>query len=590
MLDEHISMPDTQSIIAEEIPVSGKINWIVWFRLFSAPPLGISGFGLLIILFVLAEVFYDGTNYWLGICLRRSHADQQRYTEYEYIFFGLTIGTIVTGMVCTIYYFSIILNGTNYLHNQMLKGLLYTSIQFFESNPSGRILSRASNDQKIIDELLPWAVLIAVKFSLISIGSMVVISVIKPYILPVFIALVPFVVLLCRYYLPSKSQLKRLESITRSPVCDLLSSSLNGLATIRAFKVQDHFIKRFTDMVDRNTRVYINMQGAERWFCMRLNLLPCINIFATAVILVVFRHEIGSSLIALCLSYAISVPKSLQWAIRNLLEAEFFSISAERIDEYTHLPPEEDEGGHERLVKTSPEWPTDGTVQFQNYSLRHRSTLEPVLKNINTRIESGEKIGIIGRTGAGKSSLFKGILRFIDRSNIDGTILIDDIDISRITLNHLRSHLSVIPQQPILFSGTLRYNLDPFNLYSDEQCWMALEDVQLKEFVMNHSAGLLMSISESGNNLSAGQCQLICIGRAILKKSKILLIDEATSNVDKATDEIIQKTITNQFQDRTVLTIAHRLNTVAKSDRILVLDNGTIMNFDKPMNVLQHYQ
>lgn len=157
-------------------------------------------------------------------------------------------------------------------------------------------------------------------------------------------------------------------------------------------------------------------------------------------------------------------------------------------------------------------------------------------------------------------------------------------------MNHLRSHLSIIPQQPILFSGTLRYNLDPFNHYSDEQCWKALEDVQLKEFVSNQSDGLLMFISESGSNLSAGQCQLICIARAILKKSKILLIDEATSNVDKNTDEIIQTTITNQFQDRTVLTIAHRLNTVAKSDRILVLDNGIILKFDTPMNVLEDYQ
>jgi ABC-type multidrug transport system fused ATPase/permease subunit len=192
--------------------------------------------------------------------------------------------------------------------------------------------------------------------------------------------------------------------------------------------------------------------------------------------------------------------------------------------------------------------------------------------------------------GAGKSSLFKGIFRFAHPSNIEGEILIDDVAISRITLNHLRSHLSVIPQEPILFSGTLRYNLDPFSHYSDEQCWMALEDVQLKQLVTNHSAGLLMPIAESGNNLSVGQCQLICIARAILKKSKILLIDEATANVDKKTDELIQAVIADKFRDRTILTIAHRLNTVMNSDRILVLDKGMIVNYDTPMNILHYYQ
>ena len=192
--------------------------------------------------------------------------------------------------------------------------------------------------------------------------------------------------------------------------------------------------------------------------------------------------------------------------------------------------------------------------------------------------------------GAGKSSLFKGICRFIDRSNIDGEILIDDVDISCITLNHLRSHLTVIPQQSILFSGTLRYNLDPFNYYSDEECWKVLEDVQLKQFVSNHSAGLLMPIGESGNNLSTGQCQLFSIARAILRKSKILLIDEATANMDKKTDDLIQIVINEQFQDRTVMTIAHRLTTVEKCDRIIVLDNGMMVNDDTSGNILQLYK
>ncbi|CAF3906477.1 unnamed protein product [Rotaria sp. Silwood2] len=190
---------------------------------------------------------------------------------------------------------------------------------------------------------------------------------------------------------------------------------------------------------------------------------------------------------------------------------------------------------------------------------------------------------------AGKSSLFKAVLRLVNRSRVDGEIFIDDIDISCITLNHLRSHISVIPQQPVLFSGTLRYNLDPFQDYSDEQCWMTLEDAQLKQFVSNHSAGLLMPIAEWGRTLSIGQCQLVCIARVVLKKSKILLIDEATANVDEKTDDLIQAVLKNKFQDRTILPIAHRLNTVVKHDRILILDKGTIANFDTSTNILHSY-
>ncbi|CAF2202641.1 unnamed protein product [Rotaria magnacalcarata] len=192
--------------------------------------------------------------------------------------------------------------------------------------------------------------------------------------------------------------------------------------------------------------------------------------------------------------------------------------------------------------------------------------------------------------GAGKSSLFQGLFRLVDRSCIEGEIIIDGIDISRIPLSHLRSRLSVIPQQPILFVGTLRYNLDPFNQYSDEQCWEALEAVQLKEMARMHQAGLLLPVAESGNNLSVGQCQLICVARAILKQSKILLIDEATANVDERTDRLLQAVITEKFKDRTVLTIAHRLNTISTSDRLLVMEDGKASNFDTPDKILPSSQ
>ncbi|CAF1116191.1 unnamed protein product [Adineta ricciae] len=590
LISESTSMVDPQPIITKEASVHGQTNWSLWFHLLISSPLGMCGLSSLIFLTIICEIFYDGSNYWLRVWSKQSPTEQQSHPAFAHTYFGLVVSTIGSDVLRTILFFFIFLHGANNLHNSMLKGLLNTTIQFFESNASGRILCRASSDQKVVDETLPPVLLFATKSASMFVGSVVVICLVRPYVLLVIVALIPFFIFLCHFYLRSKNQLKQLESTTSSPVYDLLSTSLYGSVSLRAFKIEEHFISSFIDRLDRKARVSINTRGATRWFGMRLNLLPLISIFATAILLVAFHDRIDPSVIIFVLSYAISMPKSFQLAIQQLLECDLLMASVERIYQYSQVPPEEDQGGHQSLVNIEPDWPTHGEIDFRNYSLSHRKDLDPVLTNINIKIKSAEKVGIIGRTGAGKSSLFKGIFRFIHRSHIQGTILIDNIDISRITLQKLRSHLSIIPQHPILFSGTLRYNLDPFNRYSDEQCWIALDDVQLKQFVSDHPMGLEMLTTESGGNISAGQAQLICIARAILKQSKILLIDEATSNVDQQIDSIIQTTMAEKFRDRTVLTIAHRLDTVAKSDRILVLDKGSVVNFDIPTNILPQYQ
>ncbi|CAF3075845.1 unnamed protein product [Rotaria sp. Silwood2] len=605
MLHDNIAMTDAQPIITDEISLTGSVKWSVWYHLFSSPPFGRFGFCLLIILLLLGEVLNDGTNYWLSAWLKQSHIDQQRSPKFAYIYFGMIVATIVADIVRTNYYFTVIFNGSHNLHNKMLRGLLYTSIQFFESNPSGRILNRVSKDQHVIDELLPTMLLNGVITLLLATGSIVIVCFLDPYLFILLILLVPVIWLIIRFYERSFPQLKRIENVTRSPVYAQFASSMNGLATIRAFKAEKSFVQIISDKIDANTSAYITVQGALQWLSVILNVTCCLILLVSSLRVVASHNQMDTSTVALSLMSSMFLSLWLQWAFRELSEANIMMTSAERIDEYSRLPQEDDKGSHKGLVKTSSTWPTHGTIEFRNYSLRHRFNLAYAIRNINLQVESHQKIGIIGRTGmyyinhsflicfmrigAGKSSLFKGIFRFTDRSNVDGEILIDNVDISRITLNHLRSHLSVIPQQPILFSGTLRYNLDPFNHYSDEQCWMALEDVQLKQFVSNHSDGLLLFIAESGSNLSEGQRQLICIARAILKKSKILLIDEGTSNVDQTTDGLIQEVITKKFKDRTVMTIAHRLNTVAKSDRILVLDKGMIVNYDTPTNIMHYY-
>lgn len=608
MLDIEQPTADANSIIADETATYQSTSWSTCYALFTAPPLRSFGLYLLIALLMIGEILYDGINVWLAVWYKDNRSDEQQHLTIVCIYFALVMAILVLGVIRAVYFFHQILNGTNDLHNRMLSGVLYTSMRFFESNPSGRILNRASKDQQIIDELLPVAMFDAIQLLLLIAGSIIIVVCIYPWLVILVVVLLSVFWILRRFYVRSSRQLKHLESQTRSPVYALFTSTLNGLATIRAFRVKDDFIQLFTDRIDANTRASLIMKSASQWFGFRIDLMVALFSFATAVFVIMTLGKTNLALVALALMNTISMGGALQWGTRQSAEAENYMTSVERIEEYAQLPREEDEGGSKKVIQTPPDWPGSGEIEFHNYSLRYRSNLEPALKNITLSIISGEKVGVIGRTGiyeflisspyvthisfrlgAGKSSVFQGLLRLVDRSNINGVILIDGIDISRVTLSHLRSHLSVIPQQSALFNGSLRYNIDPFNTYSDEQCWTALEAVQLKQMASEHPSGIQMHIDGSGSNLSVGQRQLVCIARAILKQSRILLIDEATANIDEETDRLIQSIIAERFQNRTVLTIAHRLNTVIDSDRLVMLDKGMVVGFDVPHKVLPNF-
>ncbi|CAF1554367.1 unnamed protein product [Rotaria sp. Silwood1] len=577
---------DMNSIVKNEISFDGAIKWSVWLTLFTSPPLRWFGFLLLIFFMLGNEALYDFTNSWLALWSSKDKTEQ-RSSFYAHIYLGVIIATLFIALIRVGFSFYIMLRGSTYLHNRMLKGILYTSLRFFESNPSGRILNRASKDQQVLDESLPLTLIDTIQYLLMTLGSIIIIGMNNPWVLLILILLVPTVLWLRRFYMRSSRQLKRLESVTRSPIYSLFSSSLDGLTSIRAFDVQCDFLNMFIDRIDTNSRAYFILFTAARWFGLRLDLITSLLTLVTAILAVALRHQMDPSAAALSISYCISLTGLFQWAIRQSAEAENFMTSAERIHEYGQLVPESHSNSNKSdvLIQPADDWPSRGIIEFKDYTFRYRPELDPVLKNLNLRIESKEKIGIIGRTGAGKSSLLQALFRLVDQSAINGTILIDDIDIGRLSLDYLRSHLSVIPQVPILFCGTLRYNIDPFQRYSDEECVAALEAVQLKQLVRSHPDGLHLLVAESGANLSAGERQLICVARAILKRSHILLIDEATANVDHATDRMIQEVIADKFGDRTILTIAHRLNTVANSDRILMLQQGEVAYFDVPNNI-----
>lgn len=398
-LDVSKAVVDKKSILQDETFIGGDISWFVWRRLFTTSPLGWFGLFLLIILLLIGEILYDVTIYWLVVWSSKSYAVQQKSLSLAYIFFGLALSTLVVGLVRADYWFYIMLRGTAYLHDRMLHSILHTSLRFFESNPSGRILSRASRDQQLIDTLLPVTLFDAIQALLIVAGSVVIIGLVNPLIFLLLILVLPVCWYLRRYYMRSNRQLKQLESVTYSPIYALFSSSLNGVTTIGAFGVKEDFMQTFIGRIDANTRAYLTLLSGIHWYGLRLDFIAALFVLMTAVLVVTRSNQINASLMALSLICSLNLVGRFQWAMRQFAEVENYMISAERIDEYSRLPVEEDNAGNKRLIKTSLDWPNYGGIEFRKYTLHYRPGLAPVLNNINIRIEPGEKVGIIGRTG-----------------------------------------------------------------------------------------------------------------------------------------------------------------------------------------------
>jgi ATP-binding cassette, subfamily C (CFTR/MRP), member 1 len=342
------------------------------------------------------------------------------------------------------------------------------------------------------------------------------------------------------------------------------------------------FMNLFMKKVDHNNRAWYAYLYLSRWIGFRLDFVSSLMVLTATLGAVGVKSTTNSGLIAFALLYVLRLTSLFQWAVRQSAETENFMTSLERIYTYAKLP---EEGLRVNVSNRPPStWPEKGEIKVVDLKVRYRPELDLVLKGFNMHIRPSEKIGVCGRTGAGKSSLFASFFRLVNHDS--GKIYIDDMDISTIGLDDLRSKLSIIPQDPVIFSGTVRYNLDPFSLYSDEDIWSALDAVQLRATIEKLPDGLETKLAEYGGNFSAGEGQLICVARAILKPSKILFVDEATANVDKTTDELIQKVLRTKFIDRTLITIAHRLNTIIDYDRILVMDNGQAAEFGTPSELL----
>ncbi|XP_049854965.1 ATP-binding cassette sub-family C member 4-like [Schistocerca gregaria] len=499
--------------------------------------------------------------------------------QYIYIYTICIIGSITITILRSLVFFKITMNSSQGLHDRMFNTILKGTMRFFDTNPSGRVLNRFSKDMGAVDEMLPRAMLDAIQIFLVMTGILIMVVIVNYYFVIVIIVLGPLFYKIRCVYLETAQDIKRLEGVTRSPVFSYVSASLNGLTTIRSSTAQEMVMKEFDSLQDLHTSAWYISIASNAAFGFVLDAIS--TSFVSAVILSFLLMDTSTlgGYVGLAISQSLILTGMLQYGIRQTTEVVNQMTSVERVLQYNNIDKEpsfESEPGR----KPPPTWPQHGAVRFEGVSLRYAVAEPPVLKNLKFEIEAGQKVGIVGRTGAGKSSLISALFRL---ANLEGAIYIDNIHTQDIGLHDLRKRISIIPQEPVLFSASIRYNLDPFQEFPDHQIWNALEEVELKPVV----DGLDMKINEGGSNFSVGQRQLICLARAILRNNKILVLDEATANVDPQTDALIQIKIREKFSNCTVLTIAHRLHTIMDSDKVLVMDSGTMVEFAHPHELLQ---
>ncbi|XP_054164141.1 multidrug resistance-associated protein 1-like [Oppia nitens] len=474
------------------------------------------------------------------------------------------------------------INASKLLHNIMLKRIIKAPMHFFDTTPNGRIMNRFSRDLDTADVSLVFNLRMTILQFFRIIVTFVMISLETPLVLAVVFPISVIYYLIQQFFIPTSRQLKRIDSITRSPIYSHFSETVNGSSSIRAYGVTEKFIQESNRRVDDNHICYYSSFTASRWLSIRLEFLGYCIVLMSTLFAVISRHNLSPGIAGLAISYSLNLTGILGMFVRSATEMESNIVSIERSIEYTETPIEAE--WFNEYAKLENNWPENGNIVFSNYSTKYRDGLDMVLNKICIKIKHKEKIGIVGRTGAGKSSLTLALFRLIEP--VEGTIFIDNVDIRKLGLYDLRSRITIIPQDPALFTGTLRLNLDPFNQYSDNEIWRALESAHLKTFVDSLDKGLSYQISEGGENLSVGQKQLVCLARALLRRTKILVLDEATAAIDMETDSLIQETIRKEFESSTIVTIAHRLNTIIDYDRVLVMDKGSVAEFDSPNNLL----
>lgn len=541
---------------------------------------------LILLLNCVRTAANTGGSVWLSRWANPAHSSQFSAGTYRGLYIGLVCIEVaaICGFVWLIARWTI--NASRSVHRSLVGFIAHASTSFYDKTPFGRLLARFSKDIDLIDSFLPFNLLQCVNYVFLIVPIIVNLALASKYVvLVLLIAMITYVVLLVLFRRPS-IQVQRLEAASRAPIFTHFGETLDGLATIRAFSMTEPFCIASMNKVDYNAVDFLTLRRINHWFNLTTNQIVTLVVGIVYVMLVLFRNYAPSSM-NVSLAVSACANSVLLVTIFGQMSLIFFEFEArmnapERIREYRHI---EQEAAYEREdSKPSASWPSEGAIKFQKLSLSYKPGA-PVLHKLSASIKAKEKIGIVGRTGAGKSTLITALFRTTEPEH--GRVLIDDIDIASLGLYDLRRRLSIIPQVPQLFMGTLRYNLDPFEEHSDERLWQVIEMVGLNPFISSLAQGLTSIVEENGSNFSIGQRQLVSMARCLLLDSNILLLDEATASLDVQSDSLLQKMIRTHFADRTVLTIAHRLVTIIDYDRVMVLDAGRIAEFDTPRNLLQ---
>ncbi|CAL5032421.1 unnamed protein product [Urochloa decumbens] len=533
------------------------------------------------------QIFQVASNYWMA------WASPPSFTTTPTtglgllisVYMALSMGSALCSLARSMLTSLIGLQTSEKFFKNMTRCILRAPMSFFDSTPTGRILNRASNDQSVLDQSIAGG-LGSCMLSVIKIlGTIWIMSQIARPVFAIFIPVVVACLLYQRYQRPAARELTRLSKIQSAPILHHFTESLSGASSIRAYGQKDHFTKANLDLFDNLARPSFHNFALTCWLSLRLNMLSNI-VFAVSLALLLSLPEglLSPSIAGLAVTYALGLNGELVYMIWSTSTIENRMISVERILQYSRIPSEAPL--EVDCCRPPNSWPGDGTINIRCLEVRYAEHLPTILRNISCTIPASKKVGIVGRTGSGKSTFIHALFRIVEPR--EGSIEIDNVDICKIGLHDLRGRLSIIPQDPTMFEGTVRGNIDPLNEYTDQRVWEVLDKCQLGDIVRKSPKKLDSTVVENGENWSVGQRQLFCLGRVLLKRSNILVLDEATASVDSSTDAIIQGIIQQEFGHCTVLTVAHRIHTVVDNDLIMVFSEGRIVEYDTPSKLLKN--